>query len=184
MVCLVERDDQHQLWLSTDDIMTMRVGLTAYLREFARHRAEDGGATHPEAEWQALQREVGQLLSKMEEATASPSAHASHSEDAVRPESGVTDQGPTGRADTPVRGSDGSHSFSVWRLLPDGQWTGAWSEETRVTVEFRGHCSCGWEGPAIAGNPETGREDDLERERVYDFWDRHHVPDWAARHGL
>jgi hypothetical protein len=50
----VERDDQHQLWLSTDDIMTLRVGLTAYLREFARHRAEDGGATHPEEEWQAL----------------------------------------------------------------------------------------------------------------------------------
>lgn len=177
----MDHDDQHHLSFSTDEILTLRVGLTAYLYAFADDRAADGGAMHPEAERQALQREVGQLLSKLEEVMAAYSGvHVVHSEATVRPESGVTDQDP----DTPLRVSDHSHSFSVWRLLPDGQWTGAWSEETRATVEFRGHCSCGWEGPVIAGNPETGWEDDHDRERVYDFWDRHHAPNWAARHGL
>ncbi len=174
------RHDQHHFSFSTDEILTLRVGLTAYLHAFVEHGAADGGATHADAERQALQREVGQLLSKLEQAMASPGAHVIHNEDTVRPRSGVTDQGP----DTPVRGVDHSHSFGVWRLLPDGQWTGAWSEETRETIEFRGHCSCGWEGPLIAGNLQTGWEDDHDRERVYDFWDRHHAPDWAARHGL
>lgn len=68
--------------------MTLRVGLTSYLREFARHRAEDGGGTHPEEEWQALKREVGQLLWKLEEAGAQPGASIVHSEEAVRPEDG------------------------------------------------------------------------------------------------
>lgn len=66
--------------------MTLRVGLTSYLREFASHRAEDGGATHPEEEWQALKREVGQLLWKLEEAGAPPGASIVHSEEAVRPD--------------------------------------------------------------------------------------------------
>lgn len=66
--------------------MTLRVGLTAYLREFARYRAEDGGATHPEEAWQALKREVGHLLWKLEEAEAPPGARIMHSEEAVRPD--------------------------------------------------------------------------------------------------
>lgn len=86
MVFPVERDDQHQLWLSTDDIMTLRVGLTAYLREFARHRAEDGGATHPEEEWQGLKKEVGQLLWRLEEATTPPGGDWIPSEDAIGPD--------------------------------------------------------------------------------------------------
>lgn len=84
----MDRSDLHQLSLSTDDIMTLRVGLTAYLRAFAEHREEDGGATHPEEEWQALKREVGQLLWRLEEATAPPGAHIIHSDEVVRPESG------------------------------------------------------------------------------------------------
>jgi len=176
----VDHGDQYHLSFSTGEILTLRVGLTAYLYAFADHRAADGGATQPEAERQALQREVGQLLAKLEQVMAPAGADVIHSEDTVRPQSGATDQGP----DTPFLAADPSHSFSVWRLLPDGRWTGAWSAETRTTVEFRGHCSCGWEGPVIAGNPETGWENDHDRERVYDFWDRHHAPDWAARHGL
>jgi hypothetical protein len=85
---------------------------------------------------------------------------------------------------SPVPGYDpmSPHSFTVWRLLPDGQWVGFWSEESRTTVAFRGQCTCGWEGPAIQGDLASGREDDADRERVYDLWDRHHAPDWAARH--
>lgn len=86
--------------------------------------------------------------------------------------------------DTPVPGYDpySPHSFTVRRLLPDGRWVGFWSWETRVTVRFRGQCTCGWEGPVIAGDCSTGCEDDADRERVYDYWDRQHAPDWAARH--
>ncbi len=79
-------DDQYQLSLSGDDIMTLCVGLTAYLREFDRHRAEDGGATHPEAEWQALKKEVGQLLWRLEEAMTPPGSDWIPSADAVRPD--------------------------------------------------------------------------------------------------
>lgn len=77
--------------------------------------------------------------------------------------------------DTLVFSSDPNHCFIVFRLLPDGRWVGAWSEETKATVEFRGQCSCGWEGPAIAGDRETGREDEVQRERVYDYWTEQHV---------
>ena len=84
----LERNGQHQLWLSTDDIMTLRVGLTAYLRDFAAHRAVDGGATHPEKEWQALKKEVGQRLWRLEDATRHPGDAIIHSEDAVKPELG------------------------------------------------------------------------------------------------
>jgi hypothetical protein len=78
----VDPGDQHQLTLSTDDIVTLRVGLHAYLRSWAEHRSADGGATHPEEEWQALKREVGQLLWRLEEAMGS----IVHSEEAVTPD--------------------------------------------------------------------------------------------------
>lgn len=88
--------------------------------------------------------------------------------------------------DTPVPGYDprSEHSFTVWRLLPDGEWVGVWSEETRTTVAFRGQCACGWKGPPITGDLASGHKDAADRERVYDYWDRHHAPDWAARHRL
>ena len=78
-------------------------------------------------------------------------------------------------ADTPLIGSDPDHCFIVCRLLHDGRWVGSWSEETKATVEFRGEGTCGWEGQAIAGDCETGREDDLDRDRVYDDWMEQHV---------
>ena len=82
----VDLRDEHLVRLTSEDLMTLRGGLTSYLREFARHRAEDGGATHPEEEWQALKREVGQLLWKLEEAGAPPGERIVHSEEAVRPD--------------------------------------------------------------------------------------------------
>ena len=45
--------------LSGEDITTLRIGLTAYLREFAAHRAGDGGASHPEEEWVAIKSRLG-----------------------------------------------------------------------------------------------------------------------------
>lgn len=84
----MNREEVHHLTLTTDGIMTLRVGLTSYLRAFAQHRAVDGGATHPEEEWQAFKTEVGQLLWRLEEATAPLGAQVIHSEDAVQPKSG------------------------------------------------------------------------------------------------
>ena len=66
--------------------MTLRAGLSAYLREFARHRAEDDRGTHPEEEWEAMKREVGQLLWRLEEASLPPGSDIEHSEEAVRPD--------------------------------------------------------------------------------------------------
>jgi hypothetical protein len=79
-------DEQHDLRLSTWEVMTLRAGLSAYLREFAAHRAEDDGASHPEAEWSDLKKHVGQLLWRLEEATKPPGAKIVHSEDAVEPD--------------------------------------------------------------------------------------------------
>ena len=79
-------DDEHLVQLTTGELMTLRAGLTSYLREFARPRAEDDGASHPEAEWQAMQREVGQLLWRLEEASLPPGSDIEHSDEAVRPD--------------------------------------------------------------------------------------------------
>lgn len=77
--------DEHVVRLTTEDLMTLRAGLSAYLREFARHRAEDDGATHPEDEWEAMKREVGQLLWRLEEASLPPGSDITHSAEAVPP---------------------------------------------------------------------------------------------------
>lgn len=82
----MELHDEHLVPLTTADLMTLQAGLTAYLREFARHRAEDGGATHPEEEWQALKREVGQLLWRLEEAGVPRGWQIEHSDEAVPPD--------------------------------------------------------------------------------------------------
>jgi hypothetical protein len=82
----VRIDEQHLVPLTTGELMTLRGGLTAYLREFERHRAEDDGATHPEEEWEALKREVGQLLWRLEEVSLPPGSDIGHSDEAVRPD--------------------------------------------------------------------------------------------------
>jgi len=82
----VRLNDEHLVPLTTSDLMTLRAGLTAYLREFARHRAGDGGATHPQEEWEAMKREVGQLLWRLEEAALPPGSDIEHSDEAVRPD--------------------------------------------------------------------------------------------------
>lgn len=79
-------EDQHLVPLTTGELMTLRAGLTAYLREFARHRADDVSATHPEEDWEAMKREVGQLLWRLEEASLPPGSDIEHSDEAVRPD--------------------------------------------------------------------------------------------------
>jgi hypothetical protein len=81
----METGETHSLELSSADLMTLRAGLRAYLREFARHRELDGGATHPEEEWQQVQRQVGELIWRLEEAGVSPDTMIVHSEEAVKP---------------------------------------------------------------------------------------------------
>lgn len=51
----------------------------------------------------------------------------------------------------------------------------------RAEGGFRGVCTCGWTGPSIAADSSTGAEDVQDRERVYDEWDRHHVPGYRDR---
>lgn len=71
--------------LSAEDLMLLRAGLRAYLRQFASHREVDGGASHPPQEWAALQRCVGELIWKLEVAGAPPGARIDHSHKAVDP---------------------------------------------------------------------------------------------------
>lgn len=79
-------EGEYDLRVSRLDVMTLRAGLRAYLREFAAHRTEDGGASHPEAESQALKKQVGQLLWRLEETTPPAGASIEHSEEAVPPD--------------------------------------------------------------------------------------------------
>ena len=77
--------ETHSVELSSADLMTLRAGLSAYLREFARHWELDGGATHPAEEWQQVQRHVGELMWRLEEAGVSPDPMIVHSAEAVEP---------------------------------------------------------------------------------------------------
>ena len=78
-------DAARSVELSGYDLMTLRAGLKAYLRSFEQHRELDEGTTHPDDEWQRLQRHVGQLIWRLEEAGVEPGATVIHSADAVDP---------------------------------------------------------------------------------------------------
>jgi hypothetical protein len=67
------------------DLGLRRAGLRAYLREFDEDRQLDDGATHPEERWQRLQRDVGQLIWRLEEVGKPPGTTLIHSEEAVAP---------------------------------------------------------------------------------------------------
>ena len=71
--------------LSGYDLMTLRAALKAYPRAFGRHRQLDGGTTHSDDEWQRLQRHVGQLIWRLEEAGVEPGGTVIHSAEAVDP---------------------------------------------------------------------------------------------------
>lgn len=167
--------------LSEREVDLLQMGLVQYILRWREHAEADGGVSHPMRELEQVVAEAERLLRRLEQEAAPSDETVGGRELGVRSELGA-DVDPD--HDTPVPGYNprSEHSFTVWRLLPDGEWVGGWSEETRTTLAFRGQCNCGWEGPPIAGDLESGREDDMDRERVYDYWDRYHAPDWAARH--
>lgn len=55
---------------------------------FADHRALDGGASHAEEEWQAVEQRVGELIWLLEVAAAPQRAAISHSDEARQPPGG------------------------------------------------------------------------------------------------
>jgi hypothetical protein len=75
----------YSMTLSSYDLIMLRAGLKAYLRAFAGHRNFDGGGTHPDDEWQQLQRRVGELIWRLEGAGAESGALVSHSDEAFEP---------------------------------------------------------------------------------------------------
>lgn len=183
-------DEPVDIALTVDDVMMMRAGLRQYLLYWQRHVEEDGGVTHSEQEHAEVRNRVGQLIWRLERATASPGSRIQHSAEAVRPPdaTGPPDVDPSAWADQPQRPPqpwDG-HAFSVERQLPSGRWVGVWTRATKQTVAWRGMCSCGWRsseisGGKITGDPATGVESEQSREAVYDWWNEHHVPGFEER---
>jgi hypothetical protein len=75
----------HSVELSGHDLMMLRAGLKAYLQAFEQHRQADEGVTHPDDEWRRLQRQVGHLLWRLEEAGVETGTTVVHSDEAVDP---------------------------------------------------------------------------------------------------
>jgi len=71
--------------LSGRDLGMLRAGLKAYLAAFKVHREIDGGASHPEDQWKELQRQVGELIWRLEKAGVEPGTRLIHSDEAVEP---------------------------------------------------------------------------------------------------
>ncbi|MBA2417001.1 MAG: hypothetical protein H0V64_14180 [Geodermatophilaceae bacterium] len=72
--------------LTVEDVMMLRAGLLQYLKYWQRHVEEDGGATHSEDEHAEIRRRVGELIWRLERATAPPDSRMiQHSVEAVRP---------------------------------------------------------------------------------------------------
>jgi hypothetical protein len=80
-------DAQHQVTLTKRELMLLRAGLKAYLTSFDAHRALDDGQSHPEAQWREVQRTIGELIWRLEEAGVEPGTTLHHSAEAVNPAS-------------------------------------------------------------------------------------------------
>ncbi|WP_225753362.1 hypothetical protein [Actinotalea sp. Marseille-Q4924] len=78
-------DEAATITVTRAELMLLTAGLKAYLTAFAHHREEDGGASHPEAEWVELQRRTGELIWRLEEAGVPPGTRIIHSAEAVEP---------------------------------------------------------------------------------------------------
>ncbi|NUU18286.1 hypothetical protein HP550_13600 [Cellulomonas humilata] len=81
----MDNDAQHTMTLTSRELMLLRAGLKAYLTSFDAHRARDGGQTHPESQWREVQRSVGVLIWRLEEAGVAPGTRLHHSAEAVDP---------------------------------------------------------------------------------------------------
>ncbi|WNV74266.1 hypothetical protein [Geodermatophilus sp. DSM 44513] len=78
-------DAAYDVKLSGYDLIMLLAGLKAYLQAFAQHRELDGGTTHPDDQWRHLQRHVGELIWRLEDAGAGPDTLVIHSDEAVEP---------------------------------------------------------------------------------------------------
>jgi hypothetical protein len=76
-------EDTHSVDLSGFDLMTLRAALRGYLRAFEEHRGLDDEFTHPDDEWQRLQRQVGELIWRLEDVGVPSGATVIHSAEAV-----------------------------------------------------------------------------------------------------
>ena len=85
----MDLDTTSNVTLSGRDLMMLRAGLSAYLAAFKVHREIDGGASHPDDQWQQLQRQVGELIWRLEVAGVDPGVRLIHSDEAVEPDSSV-----------------------------------------------------------------------------------------------
>jgi hypothetical protein len=61
----MDLDATRTITLTLRESMTLRTALDSYLREFSKHRDQAGRISHPEAEWQQMQREVHGLQSRL-----------------------------------------------------------------------------------------------------------------------
>lgn len=170
--------------LTVEDVMTLRSGLRRYLLYWRSHVEEAGGAEHSDEQYAEIRRRVGELIWRLERATASTGCRVQHSDEAVRPpgvdallDRHLSDWAEQGPSPHPWDG----HGFSVERQRPDGRWVSGWTQATQETVAWRGMCFCGWRGDEISGDFATGQEDDDARERAYDWWNEHHVPGFKQR---
>jgi len=92
----MDLDETRDVALSRRDLMMLRAGLNAYLAAFKVHRGIDGGASHPEDQWLKLQRQVGELIWRLEEAGVEPGARHTYSDEAVAPDPSVREASAEG----------------------------------------------------------------------------------------
>ena len=92
----MDLDETRDVALSGRDLMMLRAGLSAYLAAFKVHREIDGGASHPEDQWQQLQRQVGELIWRLEKAGVESGTRLIHSDEAVEPGSSVREASAEG----------------------------------------------------------------------------------------
>jgi hypothetical protein len=78
--------DDIPLVVTQRQVSLLLAGLRSYVRAFSAHREVDGGASHPEEEWDALRREVGHLIWTLEVAGTTPGATLLPSPEAVPPD--------------------------------------------------------------------------------------------------
>lgn len=83
---MMDLSDEATITVTRGELMLLTAGLKAYLTAFARHREEDGGASHPGEEWVELQRRTGVLIWQLEEAGVPPGTRIIHSAEAVEPD--------------------------------------------------------------------------------------------------
>lgn len=71
--------------LSIEEASVLLRALDGYVASWHEHYLDDGGATHPPAEWEEVRVSTGQLIWRIEEAARLPGQAVAHSAYAVKP---------------------------------------------------------------------------------------------------